>query len=137
LWSDEWDQEFYRVHYKTKKYLLKPLIKTLKPTDTKKNFNAKNWQGVENISRLMIHAKTICEALCYIETLRVFKDHCHIDKSRFDLFKRYKVLVAPRLAGLYKDWELREYFFSERFPLQLPRGHIAQENCILCALIRF
>jgi hypothetical protein len=106
--SDQWDQEFYRIHYKTKKNLLKLFIKTLKPTDPKKVFNPKNWTGIENISRLMIHAETICQALCYIETLRVLKDHCHLDVSRFELFKRYKILVAPRLAGLYKDWELRE-----------------------------
>jgi hypothetical protein len=108
LLSDQWDQEFYRIHYKTKKNLLKLFIKTLKPTDPKKVFNPKNWTGIENVSRLMIHAETICQALCYIETLRVLKDHCHLDVSRFELFKRYKILVAPRLAGLYKDWELRE-----------------------------
>ncbi len=108
LLSAEWDQAFYRMHYKTKKNLLKLFIKTLKPTDPKKVFNPKNWQGIENISRLMIHAETICEALCYIETLRVLKDHCHINADRYDLFKRYRILVRPRLAALYKDWELRE-----------------------------
>ena len=55
----------------------------------------------------MIHAETLCQALSYVETLRVLAQHAAKDASRLDLFKRYRILVVPRMEGIYADWEIR------------------------------
>ena len=55
----------------------------------------------------MEHAETLCQALCYMETLGVLCDHADKDQTRADLFHRYHRLVAPRLEAIYTDWSLR------------------------------
>jgi len=38
-------------------------------------FNAKSWQDEKGLEKLMTYAETICEAMAYIETLRVLAQH--------------------------------------------------------------
>ncbi|MCT4641789.1 MAG: acyl-CoA dehydrogenase family protein [Bacteriovoracaceae bacterium] len=110
--SCESESKFNAAQYTFKKSFVKLLIKTLKPetntdnpSELMKFFNAKEWLKEENVSKLMIHAETITQALAYIETLRVLMEHAKIDNSREDLFNRYYKLVAPRFAAIYEDWK--------------------------------
>jgi hypothetical protein len=98
--------EFQKVQYRFKKKMVKLIIITLKPEGSRL-LNPKAWQSEENISQLMIHAETLCQALCYTETLRVLAKHADLDSNRVDLFNRYSLLVRPRLEAIYSDWELR------------------------------
>lgn len=104
--ENEWSQEFKSIHYRFKKKMLGLLIKTLKP-EAGKMLNFKNWTAPDNINDLMEHAETLCQALCYMETLRVLCSHSNKDKERVVLFNRYRKVVCPRLEAIYKDWELR------------------------------
>ena len=61
----------------------------------------------ERVSGLMIHAETLCQALSYMETLRVLCEHANLDEERSDLFYRYQVLIKPRLEAIYCDWTER------------------------------
>ena len=81
------------------------LISSLKPAGSKV-FNAKSWQSEEGVDKLMVHAETLAQALSYMETLRVLCEHANKDKTRSDLFFRYKKLVTPRLEAIYSDWSL-------------------------------
>ncbi|MBI2519600.1 MAG: acyl-CoA/acyl-ACP dehydrogenase [Bdellovibrio sp.] len=106
--SNDWTYEFKSTHYKFKKKMLGLLFTTLKP-GTGEMFNPKSWMKMdeEKIGGLMVHAETLCQALSYMETLRVLAEHANIDKERADLFFRYHRLVTPRLEGIYSDWEIR------------------------------
>ena len=55
----------------------------------------------------MTHAETLCQALAYIETLRVLCDHTNKEEERKVLYFRYRNLVQPRLEAIYVDWSLR------------------------------
>ena len=55
----------------------------------------------------MEHAETLCQAMSYLETLRVLAWHAAKDESRVQLFNDYKVLIQPRLEMIYSDWKLR------------------------------
>lgn len=113
----EHEQEFRKYHYEFKKALSGLLVKVLRPdfgkdtleySEIKELFNAQHWVTEEKFNDLMTHAETLCQALCYLETMRVLTDHADKDESRVDLLKRYRKLVAPRLAGIYTDWRLWE-----------------------------
>ena len=106
--SNDWTYEFKSTHYKFKKKMLGLLFTTLKP-GTGEMFNPKSWMKMdeEKIGGLMVHAETLCQALSYMETLRVLTEHANIDKARADLFFRYSRLVTPRLEAIYSDWEIR------------------------------
>ena len=103
--DNEWSQDFKTVHYRFKKNMLKLLLASLRPQEGV--FNAKNWANEENVNSLMEHAETLCQALCYMETLRVLCEHANKDESRAELFKKYMVLILPRLEAIYCDWKLR------------------------------
>lgn len=101
------------MQYDFKKNFVKLLIKTLKPEsnsddpmEVKKFFSAQEWLKEENVMKLMVHAETICQALAYIETLRVLAAHANKDSARLTLFKKYHRLVAPRFVAIYEDWSL-------------------------------
>jgi hypothetical protein len=104
--AEEWHKEFKSVHYRFKKKMLGLLYKCLKP-EASKMLDFKNWANEDNINDLMEHAETLCQALSYMETLRVLAEHADKEASRSDLFYRYKRLVEPRLEGIYTDWKLR------------------------------
>lgn len=101
--SDEWTREFKSVHYRFKKRMIGLLLSCLKPEGSKV-FDPKSWQSEEGVDKLMAHAETLTQALAYMETLRVLCEHANKDKSRADLFFRYKRLVTPRLEAIYADW---------------------------------
>lgn len=103
----DWAHSYRSSHYKFKKKLIALLFKTLRPKNGSL-FNSKSWMREENIEKLMVHAETLCQALCYMETLRVLCAHAEIDNSRADLFYRYRQLILPRLEGIFLDWEIRE-----------------------------
>ncbi len=67
-------------------------------------FRREYWQEANRFDRLMEHAETLCQALCYVETLRVLAKHAVKDPTRGDLYKRYLALVTPRLTAIYSDW---------------------------------
>ena len=104
--KNELDGQFLKIEIEYKKNLMRLMLKTLKPEGTKV-FNLKAWQNEEKISKLMTHADSLCQALCYIETLRVLTKHASLDSSRETLLQDYRLLVMPRLSALYLDWELR------------------------------
>jgi alkylation response protein AidB-like acyl-CoA dehydrogenase len=104
--AEEWNQEFSSVHYRFKKKMLGLLFKTLKP-EASKMLDFKNWANEDNVNELMEHAETLCQALSYMETLRVLAEHADKDSSRAALFHRYKILVVPRLEAVYTDWKIR------------------------------
>lgn len=104
--AEEWHKEFNSVHYRFKKKMLGLLYSCLKP-EASKMLDFKNWSSEDNINDLMEHAETLCQALSYMETLRVLAEHADKERSRSDLFDRYKRLVVPRLEAIYTDWKLR------------------------------
>jgi len=101
-----WTKDFTSIHYKFKKRLIGLLIKCLRP-EMDKIFDAKSWMSMEKMDVLMTHAETVCQALSYMETLRVLCYHANKDESRAKLFSRYKILILPRLEAIYTDWSLR------------------------------
>lgn len=98
--------EFQKVQYRFKKKMVKLIVSSLKPEGSRL-LDPKAWQSEEKVNQLMIHAETLCQALCYTETLRVLAKHADLDSSRVDLYNRYSLLVRPRLEAIYTDWDLR------------------------------
>jgi hypothetical protein len=70
------------------------------------------WSSVERFDAIMIHAETLCQALAYLETLKVLAKHAEKHAERGSLYERYLHLVTPRLIGIYADW--REHSFKMR-----------------------
>ncbi|MDC1174284.1 acyl-CoA dehydrogenase family protein [Bacteriovoracaceae bacterium] len=105
--ENEWSGDFKSTHYKFKKNLVALLVSCLRP-EASKMLDFKNWTNPDNVNALMEHAETLCQALCYMETLRVLCDHANKDSSRKALFDRYLRLVKPRLEAIYTDWDLRK-----------------------------
>ena len=97
---------FREAQYSFKKNFTSLVIKCLRLNNISVFLHPKNWQKQENIDRLMIHAETCCQALSYLETLRVLDQHAQMDDSRKELFWNYYELVMPRLAGIYSDWKI-------------------------------
>ncbi len=64
------------------------------------------WQEEGRFDKLMTHAETMCQALSYIETLKVLAKHAAKDSSRVALFDRYHKLIQPRFAAIFADWKL-------------------------------
>ena len=106
--SNAWSYEFKALHYRFKKKLVALLFNNLRP-DSEKMFRPKNWTKLdeEKVSSLMIHAETLCQALSYMETLRVLCSHSNIDEDRSKLFFNYQKIVHPRLEAIYTDWSNR------------------------------
>jgi alkylation response protein AidB-like acyl-CoA dehydrogenase len=104
--NNPWHHTYLSTHYRFKKKLIALLFKALKPKEGSM-FNSKSWMKEENVEHMMVHAETLTQALCYMETLRVLCAHAELDQSRADLFNRYYILVMPRLEGIFSDWELR------------------------------
>jgi len=101
--ESEITKRYTTYHYIFKKRFIKLLIKCLKP-QMGKIFNPKAWMEMERVNILMAHAETVCQALSYMETLRVLCYHANKDEQRRTLFVRYEKLIAPRLEAIYKDW---------------------------------
>ena len=99
-------KRFASSHYEFKKKMIGLLIKCLKP-EMNKIFNPKAWMDMDRVNILMTHAETLCQALSYMETLRVLCYHANKDESRHDLFFRYDKLITPRMEAIYKDWSIR------------------------------
>jgi alkylation response protein AidB-like acyl-CoA dehydrogenase len=104
--TNEWSKKFKSTHYRFKKKMLGLLMKCLRP-EMGKLLDAKSWASDENVSELMQHAETLCQALSYMETLRVLCEHANKDIARKDLFDKYVVLITPRLEAIYCDWSIR------------------------------
>lgn len=105
--NHECTASFFKLQYKFKKETVKLLMKCLRPDSIGDIFNPKAWTQESNIEELMTHAETLCQALSYMETVRVLAIHGEKDSTRIDLFKRYVRLVTPRLEAIYIDWDLR------------------------------
>ena len=105
--ENEWTQSFRSLHYRFKKKMMKLIFSCLKPDKLGSVLNPKEWQREEGINELMTHAETLCQAMCYLETVRVLCDHANKDESRVELFERYTKIIEPRLEAIYKDWEIR------------------------------
>jgi len=103
--ESEITKKYTTYHYIFKKRFIKLLIKCLKP-QMGKIFNPKAWMDMERVNILMAHAETVCQALSYMETLRVLCYHANKDENRRSLFMRYEKLIAPRLEAIYKDWSM-------------------------------
>lgn len=106
--ENDWSKKFKSTHYKFKKKMIKLLFQSLRP-ENEKLLDLKNWANIDEdkIGNLMIHAETLCQALSYMETLRVLCEHANTDSTRSDLFNRYLTLITPRLEAVYSDWEIR------------------------------
>ncbi len=87
---------------------LKLTEKGLKETLTQLNqlFKKEYWQDQNHLDRLMTHAETLCQAMAYLETLKVLANHASKDEARGALFDRYLKLVTPRFAAIYADWKI-------------------------------
>ncbi len=87
---------------------LKLTEKGLKETLTQLNqlFKKDYWQDQSHLDRLMTHAETLCQAMSYLETLKVLANHASKDEARGALFYRYLKLVTPRFAAIYADWKI-------------------------------
>lgn len=108
----KYEKEFQNMQFEFKRNLTRLVVKTLKPevdyTDPAEIgsfFKAANWMKEDNFEKLMVHAETICQALSYIETLRVLSRHADKDSTRIDLLERYRKLVKPRFQMIYSDWK--------------------------------
>lgn len=104
--ENDWTVAFKKSHYKFKKKMVGLLVTCLKP-EASKMLDFKKWTDEDNVNALMEHAETLCQALCYMETLRVLCDHANKDEARHELFKNYHRLILPRLEAIYLDWDLR------------------------------
>lgn len=104
--NNDWSKSFKSNHYKFKKKMVGLLMKCLRP-NVSELFNPKSWASDENVSELMEHAETLCQALSYMETARVLCEHANKDESRVDLYFRYNKLILPRLEAIYTDWSIR------------------------------
>ena len=113
------DRSMSSVEYYFKKNLAGLLMRCFKPeiTATEKGlfdaltqmnqvFKKEYWSEAGRYDKLMEHAETLCQALSYIETLKLLCRHAKKDASRKDLFNRYQKLVTPRLEGIYADWKV-------------------------------
>ncbi|MDD0852894.1 acyl-CoA dehydrogenase family protein [Halobacteriovorax sp. GB3] len=98
---------FKKVHFRFKKNMIALLVKCLRPELATDLLNPKAWANEEKLNGLMSHAETLCQALSYMETLRVLCEHAKKDESRFDLYQRYEKLIRPRLEAIYCDWDIR------------------------------
>lgn len=105
--DQSWQTDFQAIQYRFKKKMLGLFLKCLRPESASKILDMKAWTNEENVDGLMAHAETLCQAMCYIETLRVLCEHATKEKARLGLFNRYKILVQPRLEGIYSDWSVR------------------------------
>lgn len=101
-----WNKKYKSAHYTFKKKMIALLFNTLRP-EASKMLDFKNWQRPDNVNALMEHAETLCQALSYMETLRVLCHHADKDQSRADLFHRYYRLIMPRMEAIFTDWEIR------------------------------
>jgi alkylation response protein AidB-like acyl-CoA dehydrogenase len=70
-------------------------------------FSKEYWQDSEKLDRVMVHAETLCQALSFLEIVKVLGKQAQKDPSRKELFQRYLLLAKPRLAAIYQDWEIR------------------------------
>ena len=104
--NSEWMKDFKTIHFKFKRKLVSLLYSALKP-DASEVFTLKSWAKEENVNKLMTHAETLCQALSYLETLRVLCDHANKDEERKTLYFRYRDIVQPKLEAIYMDWTLR------------------------------
>ena len=68
-------------------------------------FKKDYWQDPTHMDRLVVHAETLCQAMAYLETLKVLALHASRDEAREPLFRRYVKLVNPRFASIYEDWK--------------------------------
>ena len=82
--------------------------KGLKDTISQLNqvFKREYWQEANRFDKLMVHAETLCQALSYLETLKVLAKHATKDEARSELYYAYLKLVTPRFAAIYTDWKL-------------------------------
>lgn len=108
----KYDKDFQNTQFEFKRNLTKLVVKTLKPevdygdlSEIGSFFKASNWMKEESFEKLMVHAETICQALSYIETLRVLSSHADRDESRVELFEKYRKLVNPRFQMIFADWK--------------------------------
>jgi alkylation response protein AidB-like acyl-CoA dehydrogenase len=102
--TNKYIRDFTKMQYVFKRNLSSLLVKTLRP-DMKDIFNTKNWLSEDKFNVMMTHAETLCQAMAYLETLRVLALHAAKDKARAPLFRRYQKLSRPRLASIYTDWK--------------------------------
>jgi 3-(methylthio)propanoyl-CoA dehydrogenase len=115
--QSEFRKSFNTVNYEFRKQSAALMIRCFKPelsfsekgfkeTIAQMNqfFKKEYWAEAGRYDKVMTHAETLCQALCYIETLKVLSKHATKDAKRGDLYYRYLKLVTPRLAGVYADW---------------------------------
>lgn len=67
-------------------------------------FKKEYWEQADRYDKLMENAETLCQALSYLETLKLLAKHANRDDSRKDLYFRYLKLINPRLSGIYTEW---------------------------------
>ncbi|MBF0359852.1 MAG: acyl-CoA/acyl-ACP dehydrogenase [Oligoflexia bacterium] len=99
-------KRYFHLDLKFKSNLAKLLLRTLRPTSLNKLFKIKSWSDEKKIEQLMTHAETICQALSYLEILRVLAMHAEKSSSRDELFNRYCKLIIPRLSQIYTSWKI-------------------------------
>lgn len=105
--ENSWNRSYKSAYFKFQKNMSKLIFKCLKPGQINKILSIKEWQSEEGVSQLMVHAETLCQALSYTETLSVLCKHANKNKSRVELYEKYRKLITPRLEAIYKDWEIR------------------------------
>lgn len=105
--GEKWSKAYNKAHYRFKKKMFGLFVKCLKPADPLNFLKAKAWTEMENINKVMEHAETLCQALSYLETLRVLEKQTCSDQTRESLFWRYHTLVIPKLEAIYTDWAMR------------------------------
>lgn len=105
--DSKYEKKFNAVNFDLKKNLTMLVFKNLRP-DSKEFLNPSAWGKPENFEKLMPHAETLCQALSYIETLRVLASYTVVDEAKGELFDRYLRLVTPRLESIYTDWKIRK-----------------------------
>jgi len=112
--DNEYQRDFINLQYRFKKALSSLLMRVFKPglekwdfAELAKLFKAKTWFTEEKFELLMEHAETLCQAMAYLETLRVLAVHATREPGRGELFRRYAILVKPRFAAIFEDWDVR------------------------------
>ncbi len=98
----QWSGQIFKLLFRIFGTQLGAQLKTLSGLSQLK----KAFQAPAAMDALMTHSETFCKSQMYLETLRVLAKHAKADPQRKDLLERYALLVQPKLAAIYADWNL-------------------------------
>jgi hypothetical protein len=101
---DSYHREYVKLDRQFKRQMAKLFLKTMRPDELSKIFEKDMWLEASRIDKFTIHAETICQALCYLENLKVLANHASKHTGRVRLFKDYSKIIHPKMMAIFDDW---------------------------------